>query len=258
MTQANVNKQNGPFPIPMPTQLVSLMEQTKGKGGSINVGEGERWVSVLGGGVLALYGLSRSSLLGLALAVLGGDLIYRGATGHCVLYQTLGVNTAKGDGKIKVERSITIEKSPEEIYRFWRNFENLPRFMKHLDSVTTLDDSRSHWVVNAPLGSKVEWDAEITNERQNEVITWRSLPGASVENIGAVRFLKAPEGRGTEVWVNIEYIPPAGPVGVAFAKLLGEEPALQVMDDLRHLKQMLEAGEIPTIEGQPNGKRIPA
>lgn len=242
----------------MPETMSRYLDQFKGKGGTVNVGEAERWASMIGGGWLALSGLRRNSLLGLLMVALGGDLIYRGLTAHCSVYASLGVNTAKGDGKIKVERSITIDKSPEEIYSFWRNFENLPRFMKHLKTVDVLDNNRSHWVTSAPAGTTVEWDAEITNERENEVITWRSLPNAQVTNIGAVRFLKAPEGRGTEVRVNIEYIPPAGPIGAIFAKLFGEEPSQQVLDDLRHLKEIMEAGEIPTIKGQPNGKRVPA
>ena len=242
----------------MPEPIVRFMEQTKGKGGSINVGEGERWASLLGGGLLSIYGLTRFNLGGLLLTALGADLIYRGATGQCVVYQQLGVNTAKGDGKIGIEKSITIDKPLDEIYRYWRNFENLSRFMKHLETVTIIDSKKSHWVASAPFGAKVEWDAEITNERENELITWRSLPGSQIENIGAVRFMKAPDGRGTVVTVNLQYVPPAGPIGVAFARIFAEEPALQIQDDLRHLKQMLEAGEIPTISGQPNGKRIPA
>lgn len=151
-------------------------------------------------------------------------------------------------------QTVTIDKSPEELYRFWRDFENLPRFMKHLRAVRVLDDKRSHWIADAPAGQSVEWDAEIINEAANELIAWRSLPGADIGNAGSVRFEPAPAGRGTEVKVNLEYDPPAGALGMAFAKLLGEEPAHQVADDLRRFKQLMEAGEIPTTEGQPSGR----
>jgi uncharacterized membrane protein len=126
--------------------------------------------------------------------------------------------------------------------------------MDHLESVRILDGKRSHWVAKAPLGTSVEWDAEIINEEANELIGWRSLEGADVPNAGSVRFRPAPGGRGTEVRVNLEYNPPTGKLGAAFAKLLGEEPERQVEEDLRRFKQWMEAGEIPTTAGQPKGK----
>jgi uncharacterized membrane protein len=156
---------------------------------------------------------------------------------------------------INVKQQVTIARSPEELYRFWRNFENLPRFMNHLEAVHSLSHTRSHWVAKAPLGTSVEWDAEIVEERPNQMIVWRSLPDADVINAGAVTFLPAPAGRGTEVYVVIEYAPPAGVLGETIARLFGEEPNQQIKDDLWRFKQLMEAGEIATIEGQPSGTR---
>ena len=231
-----------------------------GQAKNVNVGQTERVASTIGGAALALYGLTRGSLGGVALALIGGSLVYRGTTGHCSMYQALGVDTAQnragvaGNRGIKVEKSVLVNKSPEELYRFWHNFENLPRFMNHLESVQVRDDRRSHWVAKAPLGTTVEWDAEIINEKENELIAWRSLEGADVNNAGSVRFQPARGGRGTEVKISLEYDPPAGVVGAAIAKLFGEEPSQQVEEDLRRFKQLMETGTIPTTEGQPSGR----
>jgi uncharacterized membrane protein len=225
----------------------------------VNVGQAERWASAIGGGAVALYGLTRGSLPGVALAALvGGPLIYRGVTRQCSVYRALGVSTAERDaGAIKVEQTATVDKPAEELYRFWRNFENLPRFMKHLESVKVTGDRTSHWVARAPLGQTVEWDAEIDQERGNELIGWRSLPGADVVSVGSVRFSPAAGGRGTVITVELEYSPPGGGAGAAVAKLFGEEPSQQVDDDLRRFKALMEAGEIPTTDGQPAGERAP-
>lgn len=225
-----------------------------------NVGEVERFTSLVGGGALLLYGMGRRSLSGLGLAVLGGGLLYRGVTGHCQLYASLGLNTAEGGTQppykraIKVTKSVTVQASPEEVYRFWRSFDNLPRFMRHLESVQTLDDHRSRWTVSAPMGQTIAWDAEIINEVENELIAWQSLENADVYNSGSVHFRPAIGGRGTEVNVVIRYTPPAGALGVAVAKLFGEEPGQQLDDDLRRFKQLMEAREIPTTTGQPSGR----
>jgi uncharacterized membrane protein len=147
-----------------------------------------------------------------------------------------------------------INKAPEELYRFWRNFENLPRFMNHLESVTPLGGDRSHWVAKAPAGARVEWDAEVYNEKENELIAWRSLEDADVNNAGSVRFRRAPNGRGTEVKVVLNYEPPGGKIGAAIAKLFGEEPGQQIEEDLHRFKQLMEAGEVPTTAGQSSGR----
>lgn len=234
------------------------------KNRSVNVGEIERYASAIGGGALALYGLSRGSLGGITLALVGGALIYRGTTGHCDMYEAMGVNTASdnksgaasiaGERGIKVEKSVTIDRSPEELFSYWRNFENLPRFMDHLESVRTTGDKRSHWVAKAPAGTTVEWDAEVINEKPNELIAWRSLEGADVDNAGSVRFERAAGERGTTVRVTLEYDPPGGAIGAAIAKLFGEAPDQQIQEDLRRFKQVMEAGERATTEGQSSAR----
>jgi uncharacterized membrane protein len=155
---------------------------------------------------------------------------------------------------IRVERSVTVNKPREEVYRFWRDLENLPQFMKHLRSVRTLDAKRSQWIASGPAGRAVEWEAEIINEIENELIGWRSLEGSQVDNAGSVHFKDVP-GRGTEVRVLLQYNPFAGVVGATFAKLWGEEPSQQIAGDLRRFKQIMEAGEVPSTEGQPRGTK---
>lgn len=154
---------------------------------------------------------------------------------------------------IKVEKTVTINKPAEELYRFWHNFGNLPRFMKHLKDVKVHNNKRSHWTTSGVLGGSVEWDADIIEDRENELIAWASVEGADVDNSGSVRFQPAPANRGTEVKVVTEYNPPGGAIASVFAKLFGEEPEQQIGDDLRRFKMLMEAGEIATIEGQPKG-----
>jgi uncharacterized membrane protein len=221
-----------------------------------NVSEPERWVSMIGGGALVAYGLGKRSPGGVALAALGSGLLYRGYTGQCDMYRALGINTAHREGRnigvpyelgIRVDQSVTINKSPEELYQFWRKFDNLPQFMEHLESVTVHDDRRSHWVARGPLGTSVEWDAEVINEVENRVIGWRSLEGSEVDNAGSVRFEPAANGQGTEVKVSLQYNPPAGYLGGLVAKLLGEEPNKQISEDLRRFKQLMEMGSVPSF-----------
>jgi uncharacterized membrane protein len=215
--------------------------------------EVERWASLIGGGAMVLMGLRQGSLRGVLTAVAGGGLIYQGATKQSTIQQAqeaIGVNKP-----IKVEKTVTINKSAEELYRFWHNFENLPTFMKHLKSVKVYNEKRSHWIANAPLGNSVEWDADILEDRENEFISWASVEGADVDNSGFVRFKKAPGDRGTEVKVVLEYNPPGGALTAAVAKLFGEEPEQQIGDELRRFKMLMETGEIATTEGQPSGHK---
>ncbi|AFZ31609.1 SRPBCC family protein [Gloeocapsa sp. BRSZ] len=219
---------------------------------SIEAGEKERWASLIGGGAMVLMGLRQRSLRGVLMAVAGGGLLYQGAKKQSTLKQAqeaIGLNQP-----IKVEKTVTINKPAAELYNYWRDFERLPTFMKHLESVTVLDDKRSHWVAKAPLDAKVEWDAEIIQEQENELIAWASTEDADIENSGFVRFKPAPGNRGTEVKVVMEYNPPGGAIASALAKLFGEEPDQQIGDDLRRFKQLMEAGEIATTEGQPSGR----
>lgn len=153
------------------------------------------------------------------------------------------------DRHLSVTRTVTINRPAEELYAFWRDFRNLPRFMRHVEAIEVTGDTRSHWRVKGPAGMTVEWDAEITDERPNEFISWRSVPGADVDNEGTVRFERAPGGRGTIVRAEIRYTPPGGPVGAAFAKLFGEEPGQQAQEDLRAFKQVMETGEVTRSQG---------
>ena len=232
-----------------------------------NVALPERIVSGVAGAALTAYAATKKrDLGGAALALTGGYLLYRAASGHCPGYAMLrtGADTSAVDSPtaviphgqgIKVFKTLTIQKPASELFAFWRNFENLPRIMNHLESVTVQDTLRSHWVAKGPLGKNVEWDAEIINEIADELIAWRSTENADVPNAGSVSFKAAPAGRGTVVKVNLEYNPPAGALGAAVARLLGEEPNLQVAEDLRRFKSLMETGEIPTIAGQPQGNK---
>jgi uncharacterized membrane protein len=157
-------------------------------------------------------------------------------------------STTEG-GTRQVKKSLIINSTPEKLYQFWRDFQNLPQFMKHLESVEVKGDGRSHWVAKAPAGTRVEWDAEITEDRPNELIAWRSLEGSDVYNTGSVRFKSAPGERGTIVVVELEYNPPGGVIGASVAKLFGEEPEQQIYDDLRCLKQVIETGEVVVSDG---------
>jgi uncharacterized membrane protein len=151
--------------------------------------------------------------------------------------------------QVQIVRATTINRPIEEVYAFWRDFENLPRFMRHLESVSTIDERRSRWRAKAPAGMTVEWEAEIIEKRENERIAWRSLPGADVDNDGSVSFQHAPGARGTEVRVMLRYRPPAGTLGRTIAWLFGEEPDQQIHEDLHRFKQLMETGEIPLSEG---------
>lgn len=213
-----------------------------------------------GGSALLGYGIVRRDWIGAAVAGIGCALVVRGVSGHSFLYQGLRIDTSeqanapaasvRHNRGLKVERAVTIQKSPEELYHVWRNFENLPGFMSHLASVTVKDATHSHWVAKAPAGREVAWDAEIINERENELIAWRSLESSDIRNAGSV----PPGGRGTVVKVVLEYEPLAGKAGWLVARLFGENPDQQVREDLRHLKAIMETGEIPTTKGQSSGR----
>lgn len=158
-------------------------------------------------------------------------------------------------GEVDVEKSITVNRPADECYRFWRDFQNFPRFMQHLEAVEPLSDTRSHWRAKAPAGTSVAWDAEITVDHPGELLAWHSLEGADIDNAGTVRFERAPGGRGTVVRVDLLYKPPGGKAGMLIAKLFGEEPALQIDQDLRRFKQLIETGAITTTTGQSSGPR---
>jgi uncharacterized membrane protein len=149
-----------------------------------------------------------------------------------------------GEGT-RIDRTTSIARPPADLFRFWRQLDNLPRFMDNLESVTLLDGRRSRWVAKGPLGARVEWDAEVHNEIPNELIAWRSLPGSEVDQAGSVHF--TPTAEGTDVRVVLRYAAPAGKLGDTVARFLGDDPSQQIADDLRRLKQVMEAGELPTV-----------
>jgi uncharacterized membrane protein len=224
----------------------------------VNVGRTERIISGIAGVAVIGLALRRKRLRGLLLPV-GGSLLARAVSGRCPVNRALNRDTAHGDrvspvasvdrGQgIKVDHSVSVNRPADEVYRFWRNLENLPRFMDHLEAVVVIDEDRSHWIAKGPAGTKVEWDAEIHNEIPDVLLAWRSLPGSDVNNAGSVHF--TPAGEATDVRVVLSYDPPAGKVGAAVAKLLGEEPSQQVQDDLRRFKQVMEAGE-PPVPAKP-------
>jgi len=227
-----------------------------------NINEKERWASLIGGGTLLAFGLSsgiaKKKWSGLGLAALGGGLLWRGATGHSVVYRALGLNhSGRGHGEgtgrrisvpyelgIRVDEAIRINKPAGELYRFWRQLENLPRFIDHLDSVTVTDDRHSQWVAVGPAGVRVEWTAEIINDVEDRLIGWRSLEGSQVDNAGSVSFRPAPAGNATDVKVSFQYNPPAGDLGAAVAKLFGQDPKKQVRGDLKRFKELMEQGSM--------------
>lgn len=219
-----------------------------------DLGQTERLFSLVGGGLILLAALRRPSIGVLPMAMGGGYLLYRGLARKDPVYEALNIRRSEDNGNLLVRRAVTINRPRAEVYAFWRNFENLPRFMQHLQAVEMHSDGRSHWVTRAPLGRTVEWDAELVEERPDELLAWRSLPGADVENEGRVAFRDALDGSGTIVEVELEYRPPLGAPAVVIARLFGEQPWQQVRDDLRRFKQIMEMGEVPTIFAQSSGR----
>ena len=233
-----------------------------------NMGNPERIVSAVSGGAMIAYGIKRKDWLGALLGVVGGAFAIRGATGHCQLYDALDVDTSekslfvRGKEKAKswlettteVTKSVTINKPAAELYKFWRDFENLPKFMNHLESVKVINQKKSEWTAKAPLGYEVTWEAQISQDVENELIAWRSIEGSQIPNSGKVEF-KETKDRGTEVKITIRYEPPAGKIGELAAKILTEEPNTQVAEDLRRFKSLMESGEIVKVEGQTSGRK---
>lgn len=242
--------------------LPSEWEPGEHSGSGRQISDGERIVSLASGAVLGLLGVSRRSVPGLLLAGIGGSLLYRGTRGEWPLAAALGSHPVdlrekqrRANHDTYVSQTFLINRSPEELYGYWRNFENLPQIMSHLKSVQVLDERRSHWVATAPAiaGGQVEWDAEITRDEPNSRIDWRSVEGARVPNRGSVRFAPAPRERGTMVRVIVDYRPPGGNVGRLLASLFHQAPEQQIREDLRNFKRVMEIGEVLTREGQPRG-----
>ncbi len=221
-----------------------------------NLGDIERWASLAAGAGLAAYGLSRFKSNGWIYAGIGALLLRRGATAHCDVYEAAGINTAatsddtraalRGARGVNVLESVTINKPVELLYRFWRNLENLPQFMRHLTLVERVTDTISHWQAEGPAGTTVEWNAEIFNEIPNKLIAWRSLEGADVVSAGSVNFDRTSDGRSTRVTVHLQYSPPGGKVGAAIARLFGKDGETEIRQDLQRFKDMVESGSATT------------
>lgn len=216
-----------------------------------NISATEKWVSTIAGAALAVAGYERHNKV---LELVGLGLIGRGVSGFCPLNKAIGRNTASGDTRqalagsrgVIVESTVTISRPAQEIYAYWRQFENLPRFMYHLMDVQDLGCNRSRWVAKGPLGSSLSWEAEIIRDVPPELISWRTLPDSDVVSAGSVWFKPAGGDHGTEVRVRLQYDPPAGKVGASVAWLLGKDAQHEIDEDLRSFKQLIETGEIST------------
>ncbi len=227
------------------------MENTYQNGAGLNVGHVERALCVSAGTALAVYAARRR---GWAIPgwLAAGALLYRGVSGRCPAYRSLGINTNTSatpipyETGVKVRVGITISRPRQEVYAFWRQLENLPRFMNHLTKVEQLEDGRSHWEAKGPLDQTVGWDAEIINEIPGELLAWKSVPGSDVDNAGSVHFNDSKEVEGTEVVVKLQYHPPAGAVGAWVARVFDSDPKQAVADDLERLKVLLESGAAVT------------
>ncbi len=222
-----------------------------------NVSDSERAVSAAVGGLFVASGLRKRGVGGLALAFIGAELLRRGITGHCMLYDAIGrrddaagyrndlrsaAATVNARKSIKVERSILIDRPSREIYDFWRNFSNLPQVLDHLDSVADLGGGRSRWVARGPAGTRIEWDSEIVNDIPGELIAWKTVGEPDVAHAGSVHF--TPSGAGTEVRFVMDYEPPAGRLMDVAAKVMGESPDQKIREDLKRLKTLFEAGQV--------------
>jgi uncharacterized membrane protein len=215
----------------------------------------ERLAAVVGGAALVALAARDRSWRSISLAIAGAPLVWRGATGTWPTVPRAVSDRLPEQLPPSIEVTLTVLRPRQEVYAFWRRLENLPRFMRHLESVTETGDGRSHWVGKSPVGAKVEWDAEIIEEREGQILSWKSLPGSQIDNAGSVFFEDATGGRGTVVRVHLDVDPPGGGIGRALGRMLSPITKQQVQEDLRRFKNLIEAGEIPTIVGQSAGKR---
>jgi uncharacterized membrane protein len=230
------------------------LDSSKATDGGGNVGNNERLVSaIIGGGLLLSSLTGRSGVKRNVKTMIAMALLSRAASGYCLAYRALGVNThdrrdtsslgrrkVHTDRAVKVEQSIIVHRTPHDLFHYWRRVENLPNVMRHLRSVVPINDHQSHWIVDTlPYAPAIEWDAEIINEVEDERIGWRTLKGAIVDHAGSVVF-QSLDGGSTKVTVTLQYDPPAGPLGAALAELLGQDPAKTIRDDLSRFKKVME------------------
>jgi uncharacterized membrane protein len=241
----------------------SAASQTPATGSSrVNVGMAERIISVAGGALLAFLAAKnfRKSRSGsMAMLTTSGSLLFRGATGYCPVNEAVGRNSAPSSivNPVEVSQVLTINRPRSEVYAYWRNLENLPRFMEHLKEVKQIDSKRSHWEALIPkmLGAPIKWDAEIITEELDTRLAWRSIAKSTVDNAGEVRFQDAPNNRGTEMYIRISYRPPVGDLGKGVAKLFNPMLESMIKTDLKRFKQLMETGtgELNKSDLQPSG-----
>ena len=219
-----------------------------------NVGQIERIASALTGGAMAAYGLGKRNPAGLALALLGGTILLRGATGHCYVYQAMGASTAEEEEDVHLEDAVIVNQPRSVLFELWREFANLPQFVPGLESVVPVGETQLHWVANTPGDRRMTWDTEIIAEKKNALLSWRTLPESTLRHTASVRFTTVPHGRVTEVLMSIEYRGTGGKVTGELAKLFGKAPEQMLHEILRRFKQLAETGEVATTEGQPKGQ----
>jgi len=205
-------------------------------------------------GLLVAALASRSArparLLAAAAGVVGLAMLHARSAEH------LGAPNGAGGRAVRVRRSVTVNRAVDELYRFWRDLSNVPTFMERIDSVRVTGDRRSHWIATGPLGLPFEWEAEIVEDRENQVISWQSLAGSEIDSGGAVKFRPAPGARGTEVTLELEYTPPGRELTAQLLKLMGQAPAQQLREDLRRFKELMETGQIIVAPSDPETDRV--
>lgn len=232
----------------------------------INIGETERVISLAAGIPVTIFGLIRGIPGGLVPALFGTGLLYRGVTGHSFLYQALGVSTVEqspaavaalpNNQGIQVKRAVTVNASAQDLYTRWHDFQNAPQYMNNVESVQQTGNGQWHWVSKLPLLGTVEWDAEVTNDEPGRLIAWNRTQGSFLSPTGgSVRFEQKPDSSETVVQLKIDYLQFRGSIGTALGNILGQIPEQEARKDLRHFKELAEAGEIPTTKGQPSGRR---
>jgi uncharacterized membrane protein len=258
---------NGPYRIERGVQEHTFPPNYRAPSSSMD--DLQRWVSSLGGAALLYYGLRQDNLIRWPLAAVGAGLLYQGVSGSNLLDYVPVVNEAMNDmgsnapvrsrltdhetSQLRVRKSLTINRPASELYAYWRKLENLPNFMDHVKSVTDLGNGQSHWVVNVLRGMELEWDAKITVDRPGEMIAWETLPDATVQNRGYVKFI--PVDKGTEVSVSIEYDPPGMAAGALAGRAVRFIAEQQIKEEIRNFKRLMETGEIPTTKGQSSGRQ---
>lgn len=214
--------------------------------GGMGTGSAYQVAPMVVGGLMAALGLRRGGWLGYGIAIAGLGVLQQAFSGKPAFSEFMGGGGgSQADHESRattVSHTVTINRSAEDLYTFWRDFSNLPQFMNHIERIDVIDDRNSHWIAKAPAGLRVSWDAKVTDDQPNRRIAWRAIEDSDVPNWGHVEFRPAPGGRGTELHAVIRYEPPGGALGRAVAKLLGEEPQQQMIDDLNRFKRMMEAG----------------